>query len=162
MAFWLPLLFFGLPIAEIAVFIVVGGAIGVFQTLALVVLAAVVGVGVVRMQGLQTLTRLQASVEAGDDPTGPLVHGALIAIAGILLIIPGFLTDIVGLLLLVPAVRTMLVRRGAARTTVRVSTFGRRTTRPAPTPPDTIEADYEVVEEGSRPRGGSGWTQPHS
>lgn len=162
MAFWLPLLFFGLPIAEIAVFIVVGGAIGVFQTLALVVLATVVGVGVVRMQGLQTLARLQTSVEAGDDPTGPLVHGALIAMAGILLIIPGFLTDMVGLLLLVPAVRKMLIRRGAARTTVRVSTFGRRTTRPATTPPETIDADYEVVEEGSRPRGGSGWTQPHS
>jgi UPF0716 protein FxsA len=158
--FWLPLLFVGLPIAEIAVFILVGGAIGVLPTLALVVLAAVAGVAVVRWQGLQTLVRLQASLESGGDPTGPLAHGALVAIAGVLLVIPGFITDVVGLLLLVPAVRSALIRRGAARTTVRVSTFA-RTRRPHT---ETIETDYEVVDDGPRPRGpnGSGWTRPHS
>lgn len=160
MAFWLPLLFIGLPIAEIAVFILVGGAIGVLPTLALVVLAAAAGVSVIRIQGLQTLARLQASLEAGGDPSGPLAHGALVAIAGILLVIPGFLTDVVGLLMLIPAVRKALIRRGAARTTVRVSTFGRTTRRPPP--PDTIEADYEVVDEGGPRPGTSGWTRPHS
>lgn len=161
MAFWLPLLFLGMPIAEIAVFIVVGGAIGVLPTLALVVLAAVAGVAIVRFQGLQAVGRLQASLEAGGDPSGPLAHGALIAIAGILLVIPGFLTDIVGLFLLVPAVRTALIRRGAARTTVQVSTFGRAARRRHP-PPETIEADYEVLDDGAPRQGNSGWTRPHS
>lgn len=159
LAFWLPLLFVALPIAEIATFIVVGGAIGVLPTIALVLLAVFAGVNVIRWQGLQTLGRLQASLDAGGDPTGPLAHGALVFIAGVLLVIPGFLTDVVGLFLLVPAVRSALIRHGAARTTVRVSTFGRRTRAPGP-PAETIEADYEVVDEGSRPRGNSGWTRP--
>ena len=160
MALWLLLLFVGLPIAEIAVFIMVGGAIGVLPTIGLVLLSAIAGISVVRRQGIQTVGRLQASLESGGDPSGPLAHGALIAIAGILLFIPGFLTDVVGILLLIPAVRAALIRRGAARTTVRVSTFGRagRPRRPAP---DTIEADYEIVEEETPPRrGSSGWTRP--
>ena len=158
MANWLPLLFLALPLAEIATFILVGGAIGVLPTIALVLLAGFGGVALIRWQGLQTLGRLQASLDAGGDPTGPLAHGALLAIAGILLVIPGFLTDIAALLLLVPAVRTALIRRGAARTTVHVSTFGRRA-RPRQ-PEETIEADYEVVDDETRPRGNSGWTQP--
>ena len=160
MAFWLPLLFVAIPIAEIATFIVVGGAIGVLPTIALVLLAAFAGVAVIRWQGLQTLARLQASLDSGGDPTGPLAHGALVVIAGVLLVIPGFLTDIFGLFLLVPAVRSALIRRGAARTTVRVSTFGRRAHAPG-RPPETIETDYEVVEDGSRSSNGSGWTRPH-
>lgn len=157
-------MFIALPLAEIATFIVVGGAIGVLPTIALVLLAAFGGVALIRWQGLQTLGRLQASLEAGGDPTGPLAHGALVAIAGILLVIPGFLTDVAALLLLVPAVRTALIRRGAARTTVHVSTtFGGRA-RPAQ-PPETIDADYEVVDDddpppGDGPRGSSGWTRP--
>ena len=161
MAFWLPLFFIGIPIAEIATFIMVGGAIGVLPTLALVVLAAMAGVAIVRVQGLQTLGRLQASLDVGGDPSGPLAHGALIVIAGILLVIPGFLTDVVGLLLLVPAVRSTLIRRGAARTTVHVSTFGRTARRRQP-PPETIDVDYEVVDDDAPRRGGSGWTRPNS
>lgn len=160
MARWLPFLFLSLPIAEIATFIVVGGAIGVLPTIALVLLAAFAGVAVIRRQGVQTLGRLQASLDSGGDPSGPLAHGALLFIAGVLLVIPGFLTDIVGLLLLVPAVRAALVRRGAARTTVHVSTFARRG-RPTQSPPETIEADYEVVDDGTAPRGTSGWTRPN-
>lgn len=158
MAIWLPLIFIALPLAEIATFILVGGAIGVLPTIALVLLAAFGGVALVRWQGLQTLGRLQASLDAGGDPTGPLAHGALVAIAGILLVIPGFLTDVAALLLLVPAVRSALIRHGAARTTVHVSTFGRRAR--AQRPPETIETDYEVVDDPDHPRGNSGWTRP--
>ena len=155
---WLPLLLLALPLAEIATFILVGGAIGVLPTIGLVLLAGFGGIALIRWQGLQTLGRLQASLDAGGDPTGPLAHGALLAIAGILLVIPGFLTDIAALLLLIPAVRTALIRRGAARTTVRVPTFGHRAR--ARQPEETIEADYEVVDDETRPRGNSGWTQP--
>jgi UPF0716 protein FxsA len=79
-------------------------------------------------------------------------------VAGVLLVIPGFLTDVVGLLLLVPAVRSTLIRRGAARTTVRVSTFA-RASRPRA---ETIEPEYEIVDDDPRRSGSSGWTRPHS
>ena len=159
---WLFLIFVGLPIVEIALFIKVGGAIGLLPTLALVVLSAVIGTALVRWQGMQALGRLKASLEAGGDPRGPIAHGALILVAGVLLITPGFFTDILGLLLLIPAVRAQLIRWGASKATVRAASFV-RTRRPAPGPGDTIEAEYEIVDEGKpRRQGRSGWTQPHS
>jgi UPF0716 protein FxsA len=156
---WLLLIFIGLPILEIALFIVVGGAIGVLPTLMLVVLAAAAGIGVIRMQGANALARLQAAIDRGDDPAGPIAEGAIKAVAGVLLVVPGFFTDAVGLLLLVPPVRRALMRRGAGRVTVRAATYA-RTRRPgAMRPPQTIDADYEIVGEQPRPPGPSGWTQ---
>jgi len=160
-AMWFFLIFVGMPIVEIALFIKVGGAIGVLPTLALVVLSAVVGTALVRWQGMQALGRLKTSLEAGGDPRGPIAHGALILVAGLLLIAPGFFTDALGLLLLIPAVRAQLIRWGASKATVRAASFV-RTGRPAPGPGDVIEADYEIVDEGPARRGRSGWTQPHS
>jgi UPF0716 protein FxsA len=158
---WLFLTFIGLPIVEIALFIKVGGAIGVLPTLALVVLAAVAGTALIRRQGVQTLGRLQASLDAGADPRGPIAHGALTLVAGVLLIIPGFFTDAVALLLLIPAVRAQLIRWGASKATVRAASFV-RPGRAAPRPGDTIEADYEIVDEAEPARQGrSGWTRPH-
>lgn len=158
MGLWLLLILVVLPIAEIATFIVVGGWIGVLPTVLLVLFAGVAGIGLIRMQGLNTLARLQASLDAGGDPVGPLAEGALKVIAGVLLVIPGFLSDVAALLLLTPPVRRALVRRGAAGVTVRAT----QVRRPRPSaPPETIEADYEVVEEPPRGPGGSGWTRPH-
>jgi UPF0716 protein FxsA len=166
----LAIAFILLPIVEIALFIKVGGTIGVLPTIALVLLAAFAGLAIIRRQGLQTLDRLRQSLDAGGDPAGPLAHGALVAVAGVLLFLPGFLTDAVGLLLLLPPMRHYLIRRGAARTTVHVSAFARRgraqgRAGPHPHRPETIDADYEIVEDGSggpRPQGNSGWTRPHS
>jgi UPF0716 protein FxsA len=154
---WLFLIFIALPIVEIALFIVVGGASGVLPTLLLVILAAVAGLGVIRMQGLNALGRLETAVDRGEDPVGPIADGALKVIAGLLLLVPGFLTDTLGLLLLLPPVRRALMRRGAARATVRATTYARtrRTARPA----ETIDADYEIVGEQPRPPGPSGWTR---
>jgi UPF0716 protein FxsA len=153
---WLFLIFVGLPIVEIALFILVGGAIGVLPTLMLVVLAAIVGIGIVRMQGLTALARLQETVDRGGDPVGPIADGALKAIAGFLLVVPGFLTDALGLLLLLPPVRRALLRRGAARVTVRATSYARARGRQA----ETIEADYEIVGDDVRPPpGDSGWTR---
>jgi UPF0716 protein FxsA len=140
----LILIFVGLPILEIALFIEVGGAIGLLPTLGVILGTAVLGAAIVRWQGLRALDRLRASVATGADPVGPIAHGALILVAGALLVLPGFFTDLCGLLLLVPPVR--------AASYVRPGGMGR---------PDTIEADYEVVEDpGPRARG-SGWTRPH-
>ena len=157
MARWLLVLFLALPIVEIALFIVVGGLIGLWPTLGLVVLAAVGGVALMRRQGLRALERLSAGLEAGGGPAEPLAHGALMLIAGVLLVIPGFLTDAVALLLLVPAVRARLIDRGASRVIVRAAHMEARAARRA----ETIEAEYEVVDEAPARRGTSGWTRPN-
>ncbi len=94
-----------LPLIEIAVFIEVGSAIGVLPTIALTVLTAIAGTAMLRHQGLALLMKMRSELDAGRVPGEELTHGALIVVASILLLIPGFVTDVVGLLLFVPAVR---------------------------------------------------------
>ncbi len=167
MGLWLFLIFVGVPIIEIALFIKVGGAIGLLPTLAIVVLTAVAGTALMRLQGLRALDRLRASLQEGGDPVGPIAHGALILVAGVLLLTPGFFTDAMGLLLLIPAVRERVIGWGASRLTVQAASFVRTRRGPAPGPAagrrETIDVDYEIVdEEPDRPRrrGSSGWTRP--
>jgi UPF0716 protein FxsA len=162
-AIWLFLIFIALPIVEIALFIQVGGLIGVLPTIGLVILAAVLGVAVIRRRGMKAIAELQRSVETGTDPRGSIAHGVLVMLAGVMLVVPGFLTDAMALLLLVPAVRTVLIGWGASRATVRAATYVRTRRGAPPRQPETIDVEYEVVEEGPQPRaqGRSGWTQPH-
>jgi UPF0716 protein FxsA len=166
---WLFIIFVGVPIIEIALFIQVGGAIGLWPTLAIVVLTALAGTILVRVQGLQALARLQASLEQGGDPVPPIAHGALILVAGLLLLTPGFFTDTLGLALLIPPVRATVIRWGAARIAVRGAAVVRGAPRPGPPPRpgpaprgETIDAEYEILEETPPPRrrGNSGWTRP--
>ena len=103
----LPLFLLGLPLLEIAGFVLVGRQIGVLATVALVIASAIAGSILLRWQGFGVLTRIRRDVEAGRDPGRQLAHGVMILIAGILLIIPGFITDIIGLLLFLPPVRDL-------------------------------------------------------
>ncbi|MEM6489435.1 MAG: FxsA family protein [Pseudomonadota bacterium] len=98
------------PIVEIALLIEVGDAIGTWPTIALVVLTAVVGAALVRHQGIATLQTLRRPED--------LAHGAMIAIAGAVLLTPGLVTDAMGFLLLFPAVREAIIARLAARVSV--------------------------------------------
>lgn len=107
----LPLFILLLPLAEIACFILVGRRIGLFPTLSLVVLSAVAGIVLMRVQGFGVLARLRQSGAAGRAPGKELLDAAMILIAGILLLIPGFLTDILGLALFLPPVRAFLWNR---------------------------------------------------
>lgn len=162
---WPALLILALPFIEIALFIKVGGWIGVWPTLGLVILSAVVGTAVVRAQGLQQLRRLQTAVEANRDPTDPLAHGALIAAAGVLLILPGFFSDLIAILLLIPPVRAALIRRMARRVRGRtvVFTSGRPEGPARDYPGEAIEGEYEVLDDvPPSQRGASGWTRPQS
>jgi UPF0716 protein FxsA len=143
-------------------FIEIGGAIGLFPTLAIIFLTAIAGVALMRRQGMRALDRLRTSLETGDDPVGPIAHGALILVAGVLLVLPGFFTDCLGLLLLVPPVRTQLIRWGAPRATVQAATYVHRRPSGPRSRPETIEADYEVVDDPRPRRGSSGWTRPQS
>lgn len=96
-----------LPLLEIAGFVVVGSQIGALATVGLVIASAVLGAWLVRVQGFGALRRAQLAAATGGKPDREIVHGALILVAGILLMIPGFITDIIGLLLFIAPVRDL-------------------------------------------------------
>jgi len=150
---WLLIAFIAVPLVEIALFIEIGGAIGLWPTLAVVVLTAVAGTVLLRRQGRAELDRLRAALDGRGDPSAPLVHGAMILFAGALLLTPGFFTDAVGFALLLPPVRAFIFERIRQRIIVRGTPSGE-----APPPrPDIIEGDYEPVDPPER--GSSGWTR---
>ena len=93
---WFFALFLFIPLIEIALFIQVGGLIGLFPTLAFVMLTAITGSMLIRRQGAREMANLRSSFENLNDPTEPLAHGAMILFSGALLITPGFFTDAVG------------------------------------------------------------------
>ena len=148
---WLLLAFIGVPLIEIALFIQVGGVLGLWPTLGIVVLTAVIGTLLLRRQGLAEVSRLRAALDGHGDPTGPLVHGALILFAGAVLLTPGFFTDAVGFALLLPPVRAFLIARIRERIVVHQARSG-----PAQrAQPDIIEGEYESLDPDERPD--SGW-----
>ena len=112
---WLLIAFIAVPMIEIALFIQVGGFIGLWPTLLIVVLTALAGTYLVRSQGQLALSEVKTSFSDMRDPTEPLVHGAMILFSGALLLTPGFFTDAVGFALLVPAVRKAVFKAIAAR-----------------------------------------------
>src|SRR4051794_21279954 len=115
----LVLLFIAVPIAELAVIIQVGQAIGVWWTIALLVADSLIGTWLMRHQGRTAWRRFNEAVQAGRVPAREVLDGALVIFGGALLLTPGFITDIPGLALLVPPpraiVRATLGRRLAHR-----------------------------------------------
>jgi UPF0716 protein FxsA len=103
-------LFIFVPLLELYILIKIGGALGAFQTVALVVLTALLGVVLVRFEGLRTLQQIRQSLAQGIVPAEEMVDGVLIFVGGILLITPGVLTDLFALVLLVPFTRTIFKR----------------------------------------------------
>lgn len=121
---WLFALFLLVPLIEIALFIQVGGLIGLWPTLGIVVATALAGTWLVRREGLKALADLRRSFETLGNPGVPLAHGAAILLAGALLLTPGFFTDTLGLLLLVPQVRAAILRWLSGRIRVERFTYG--------------------------------------
>ena len=101
-------LFIVVPIIEITVLMQVGELIGAWPTVAIVIISAWLGAKYVRQQGLATLQSVQTKMAQGEMPSGEIVTGLMLLVAGVLLVTPGFVTDIFGLLLLVPNVRRAL------------------------------------------------------
>ncbi|WP_193366772.1 FxsA family protein [Pelagibius marinus] len=108
MALILLALFIGLPLLEVAVFIQVGGAIGVWPTIAATIATALAGSLLLRAQGLATLMRARAQMDQGQLPAREMFEGVCLVLAGALLLVPGFVTDVVGLLLFIPPLRELL------------------------------------------------------
>jgi len=157
---WLFLVFLSVPLIEIALFIKIGGAIGLFATLAIVVVTAVLGTWLVRTQGALALSQLRGSFSELRDPTEPLAHGAMILFAGALLLTPGFFTDAVGFLLLFPPFRAMAFRYLRARLSVQSFSMGPPPDQTRPGGPEVIDGDFEDVTGNGRPdQGPSGWTR---
>lgn len=155
---WLLLAFILVPLIEIGLFIQVGGVIGLWPTLLIVLLTAILGTWLVRAQGAVALGQLRGSFSTQTDPTEPLAHGAMILIAGVLLLTPGFFTDALGFALLTPPFRRAAF--AYLRKRVNVQTFGTgRQGAPRAHGPTTIEGDYHEVPPQDTPRGPSGWTR---
>ena len=104
----LVVIFIGVPFAEIYVLLQVGHAIGVVNTLALLILVSIVGAWLAKREGLGVIRRMQAALEAGRVPGKELIDGFLVLLAAALMLTPGFLTDIVAILLLLPPVRAVV------------------------------------------------------
>ena len=111
----LGVLFLLVPLAELAVIIQVSGAVGVGNTILLLIVVSIVGAWLVKREGLGVMQRVQRQLERGAMPGREVVDGFLILLAGALMLTPGFLTDLLGLVLLIPptraGVRAVLMRR---------------------------------------------------
>ena len=114
----IPFLLLIVPILEISVFVVVGGQIGVLSTIGLILLTAIIGAFLLRWQGFQVLSKLQTESDAGKIPGREIVHGAMILVAGVLLLTPGFVTDTIGFLLFIPGIRDVIWSAISSRVTV--------------------------------------------
>ncbi len=163
---WLLIAFIAVPLIEIGLFIQVGGLIGLWPTLAIVLATAVIGHAMMRKQGGQVLMKLQRAMAGDGNPAEHMVHGAMILFAGALLLTPGFFTDTVGFLLLIPQVRMAAfdwARRNVKMQGVYMNMGGSATYRSGPQRPDTIDGDFtEIDPEELPPRPGerpSGWTR---
>ena len=111
-------IFLAVPIIEIYLLIQVGQVIGALWTILLVVMTAVIGVWLLRIQGLSTLMRAQQKMQTGELPAREMLEGMGLVVAGALLLTPGFFTDVVGFFLLFPPTRIWLVSRLAAKMVV--------------------------------------------
>ena len=141
----------GIPILEIAVFIALGGEIGIAWTLALIFITAVIGTFLLRMQGLSLINRIRQETEAGRVPGRELGHGAMLLVAGILLLTPGFVTDGIGFLLFVPAFRDLLWRVIRSRLDVTVIQPGAQQRPPPRGKGPTIDLGSEEFRRGPDP-----------
>lgn len=160
---WALLALIAIPVIEIALFIQVGGLIGVWPTIGLVFLAAFGGVALVRAYGTRTLAAAQAAMRRGEDPGEHVLGAALMLVAAGLFITPGFFTDIVGLTLLLPPVRRMMYRAIRARMRLQATTIVsgyRGHASDMPRDNVVIDGDFEDVTPSKRPtHETSGWTR---
>lgn len=113
---WIVLGILALPLVEIGLFVTLGAKLGLWLTLAWVMLTGVLGVLLLKGLALSGGQRLREGLQEGlHDPLSPLAHKALMGVAAVLLILPGFLTDALGLLLLLPPVRGLIIKAVSSR-----------------------------------------------
>lgn len=119
-----PILFIVVPLVELYLIIKVGGAIGALWTVLLVIMTAVIGVQLLRIQGFSTLQRARQNLDQGALPAMEMMEGLFLAVGGVLLITPGFITDTLGFLCLIPASRRFMIRYLLSHATIVTQGFG--------------------------------------
>jgi len=152
MGLFILLLFIGVPILEIAVFIDIGERIGLINTIAVVILTAIAGTALLRWQGLSVLGRAQESLRENRFPMEEVFDGLCLVLAGALLLTPGFVTDAFGFLLFLPPVRMALKKFGTQFISSRAHLHAARTSpghRPAS--PDIIDGEFVDVTDPPKP-----------
>lgn len=112
------LIFMIVPLIEIAFFVVIGQAVGLWPTLFGVLVTAIAGSVLLRHQGVQLWSQIRTSVNRGELPARALADAMMVAIAGVLMITPGYFTDLLGVLLLIPPVRDVIYAYLKRRVTV--------------------------------------------
>lgn len=153
----LLLLFIGIPVLELCIFLMLGSRIGISTTLAIIVITAVIGAYLTKSQGLKALRKYQTALAEGRLPHEEVLDGVMILIAGAVLLTPGFLTDAVGFCLLVPACREIIKSMTKASLKDRVTVVGRDIGAPGVdevspgrrargSGPDVINVEAEVVD----------------
>ena len=146
------------PLIEIALFVTLGGWLGLWLTLAIVLGTAVAGIALMRWRGLRAMADLRSHVKNMGNPLSMVADQAIFMLAGVLLVLPGFFTDGLGLLLLLPPVRMALIALAARRVVVFPGAGGQNRHRQAAD--DVIEGNYTPISpEADRLRRPSGWTQ---
>ncbi len=159
---WIFVALVALPVLEIALFIVVGGRIGLWPTLALVLAGGIAGAVLLRAQGIRALLEAQRQAARGEDPSVAALGAALAVTGAALLMAPGFLSDALGLALLVPAARGALAAWLAPRMTRivvvasggpgRPDGFRRRPPGGGASDGDAIEVEYREIDDEPAPR----------
>lgn len=143
----------GLPIVELLLLIQAGAAFGFWPTVGVVVGTALLGIYLIRQQGMAAIRAAQVDRSTGEVPVGAILTGIRLAFAGILLILPGFITDAMGLLLLIPGVSNNVISAAERTGTFR---FAQRRTYGHPPygrgqNSDIVDAEYEVVSDPNAP-----------
>ena len=132
------LLFIGMPALEIFLMIKIGGKIGALTTVSLIFLTAIIGLYFAKLEGIKTMRAGVVNLYQNKIPVYEMVSGASIAIAALLLIIPGFFTDTIGFLLLIPFTRRILINAFIKKRGVRTKQE------------DTNTLDGEIIEDKSK------------
>ena len=130
---WVLIAILAVPVLEIALFVQIGGQIGVLGTVAQVLASAVLGVVLMRAEPHRNADSVRAALAQDRSPASPMAHSALRMIAALLILLPGFFTDTLGLLLLLPPLRAALLARMVMQA---------RAARPARD--DIIEGEYDI------------------
>jgi UPF0716 protein FxsA len=147
MAWMVLLAVIALPVVEIALFIKSAQWVGLLPTIALAIAAGAVGIAMVRRQGLELLLSARGQVDRGEMPVREVFDGICLALAGLLLVLPGFFTDVVAIVLLLPPVRAALRLWLSSRMVATASAQPR-----AHAGPQVIEAEYRVIQDPDGPK----------
>lgn len=146
---WLFLIFVLLPLLEIYVMVKVGGVIGAWPTVGLVLVAAIVGATLIRVQGYLAWRRVTETLVRGQLPAMELLEGVVFFISGLLLIVPGFFTDAIALLCLIPPARRALLQWILRRSIIANIRTGTGTPSGVEVP-RTIEGDFRREDDRHR------------